>query len=341
MARRKKSKIRMDRLFLLLIIIALILFVCFKLINKDDKNKKNETNPNQTTNNDDISLKFASVTGYEASKLDDYINFYNQNKDVDVKNIVKLVNKEIDKVEDFTYDEKIVDLIDEEYYITKNTNRYIDYAYKNENLTPKEIIANVNSNIDYEFYTNVKSTDLSKGNLILVNKYNSLSSDYVPADLVYIEYPYSPDGGRMTRETYEAFKKLVDAADEDGLYLFSLSPYRNYSLQNSLYEGYASRDGYAKADTYSARPGSSEHQTGLAVDINSVDDSFANTEEAKWLVANAYKYGFILRYPKGKEYITGYQYEPWHYRYVGIDVAKDIYEKGITFEEYYAYYIEK
>ena len=95
------------------------------------------------------------------------------------------------------------------------------------------------------------------------------------------------------------------------------------------------------ADTYSARPGSSEHQTGLAVDINAADDWFNNTKEAKWLANNAYKYGFILRYPKGKEYITGYQYESWHYRYVGEKVAKYIYEHDITYEEYYATFILK
>lgn len=332
----------MDRLFLLLIIIALILFVCFKLINKDDKNNKTEPNPNQnpTTNNDDISLKFANVTGYDSSKLDDYINFYNQNKDVDVKNIVKLVNKEIDKVEDFTYDQKIIDLIDEEYYIPKNTNRYLDY-YKNHDVDPSEVISIVNVNADYKFYTNTKETDMSKGYLILVNKYYHLPSNYEADDLKYIEKPYSPDGGRMREEAYEAFQDMVDAADEDGLYLFALSPYRSYDLQVGVYNGWVAKDGTEKADTYSARPGYSEHQTGLCVDINSVEDDFAYTEEAKWLAKNAYKYGFILRFPKDKEHLTGYQYEPWHYRYVGKEAAKQMYDENLTLEEYYAYYIEK
>lgn len=338
MARKKKSKINYRRLFFLILIIALIVFAGYKLINNNEDEQNQNLKPN---NSNSIKSKFVNIDEYSSEKLDDYINFYNQNKDVDVKNIVKLVNKEIDKIEDFTYDDIIMDLLDEDYYIVKNTNRYIDYSHKNTDLTPKEIITNVNSNIDYEFYTNVKSSDLSKGNLILVNKYNKLDSSYVPENLVYIEEPYSPDGGRMTKDAYEAFKKMVDAADEDGLYLFSLSPYRSYDLQNNLYEGYASRDGYDEADTYSARPGSSEHQTGLAVDINSVEDDFAYTKEAKWLAENAYKYGFILRYPKGKEYITGYQYEPWHYRYVGTEISKEIYEKNITFEEYYAYYIDK
>ena len=97
----------------------------------------------------------------------------------------------------------------------------------------------------------------------------------------------------------------------------------------------------AKADTYSARAGTSEHQTGLATDVNSVSTSFENSSAFKWLEKNSYKYGFILRYPKGKEHITGYMYEPWHYRYVGSEVAKVIKEKNITYEEYYATYILK
>ena len=333
--KRKKSKIRFDRLFFLILMIALILFGCYKLIDKKPVDD-GDNNPDAGEVVDDISAKLASYTEYNAEKLDDYINFYDANQDIELENIIKLVNKDIDKLEDFTYDDIIIKLIDEKYYITNNTNRYIEYFHKNESLTASEVITNVNSNIDYEFYTHTTSVDLSKGILILVNKYNKLDSNYVPEDLVYIA-----DGGRMVKEAYEAFKKMVDAAKEDNIRLWSVSPYRDYDLQDWLYENYASRDGYAEADTYSARPGFSEHQTGLAVDINSTDDSFAYTKEAKWLAENSYKYGFILRYPKGKEYLTGYQYEPWHYRYVGEEVSKDIYEKDITFEEYYAYYIDK
>ena len=134
---------------------------------------------------------------------------------------------------------------------------------------------------------------------------------------------------------------MSNAAKKDGLHIYNVSGYRSYNTQKSLYNGYVSRNGQAKADTFSARAGTSEHQTGLATDVNSVSDSFANTKEYKWLINNSYKYGFILRYPKGKEFITGYKYEPWHYRYVGKDVAKIIHEKNITYEEYYATYILK
>lgn len=128
-----------------------------------------------------------------------------------------------------------------------------------------------------------------------------------------------------------------------GLTLYINSPYRSYNTQKYLYNNYGLKDGYTLADTYSARPGFSEHQTGYAIDVTSKSTNFSNFEyssEYKWLEDNAYKYGFILRYPKGKEYITGYQYEPWHYRYVGKGLANKIKELNITFEEYYAYYLK-
>ena len=101
-----------------------------------------------------------------------------------------------------------------------------------------------------------------------------------------------------------------------------------------LYNSYVNRDGKAKADTYSARPGHSEHQTGLAMDINNASDAFNNTPEAKWIAANCWKYGFILRYPQGKQNITGYKYESWHVRYLGNDLAKEVYNSGLTLEEF-------
>ena len=122
-----------------------------------------------------------------------------------------------------------------------------------------------------------------------------------------------------------------------GLNLWIQSGYRSYTLQQKLYNNYVSRDGVEAADRYSARPGHSEHQTGFAFDLNTITDSFQYTDEGKWVNENAYKYGFILRYPKGKEFITGYKYESWHLRYVGKDLATILYNNGnwITLEEYY------
>lgn len=141
----------------------------------------------------------------------------------------------------------------------------------------------------------------------------------------------------LTDETLKAFNEMKADAQSIGLNLYISSGYRSYTYQETLYNNYVSQDGKEEADTYSARPGHSEHQTGLAFDLNTIDDSFAYTEEGKWVKDNCYKYGLILRYPKGKEKETGYQYESWHLRYVGKDLAQKLYNNGnwITLEEHF------
>ena len=144
-------------------------------------------------------------------------------------------------------------------------------------------------------------------------------------------------GNGLTSETKSAFNKMSAAAKEDGLSIYIVSGFRSYSYQKNLYNNYVKRDGVKEADTYSARAGHSEHQSGLAFDVNSVENSFAKTPEASWLADNCYKYGFILRYPKGKTNETGYIYEPWHFRYVGTELAEKLYHGGdwITMEDYF------
>ena len=149
-------------------------------------------------------------------------------------------------------------------------------------------------------------------------------------------YSLPPDfGNGLDKTAEEAFNKMAKDAAKDNIHLRIVSGFRSYSVQASLYEGYCYERGREAADTFSARPGHSEHQSGLAMDINSVYDSFAYTDEAKWMEKNCHKYGFIIRYPKGKENITGYKYESWHIRYVGKDLAETLYKRGITLEEYF------
>ena len=145
--------------------------------------------------------------------------------------------------------------------------------------------------------------------------------------------PRSFDPGADS-DMLNAFSKMRKDAAKQGLSLVNSSNYRSYDDQVRLYKKYVSRDGQQAADTYSARPGFSEHQTGLVIDLNSVSDAFAGTPEANWVAKNAHKYGFIVRYPKGKEAITGYQYEPWHIRYLGVKTATAVYQSGQTLEEY-------
>lgn len=169
---------------------------------------------------------------------------------------------------------------------------------------------------------------------ILVNKTNRLDKNYIPNDLVKLERKYSTKECFLRKKANKAFTKLCKSAHKNNLNIKAISCFRSFEYQKNLYINYIKEMGFTKASFASAKPGCSEHQTGLAVDINLDNDSFDLTKEAKWLKNNAYKFGFILRYPKGKESITGYKYEPWHYRYIGKKVAKIIYQNNLTLEEY-------
>ena len=160
--------------------------------------------------------------------------------------------------------------------------------------------------------------------ILIANKTYDLPSTYNP--------------GGLTNEFMTAYNKMKNAAQSEGLSLKIISGFRSYQTQQTLYNRYVNRDGKAAADTYSARAGHSEHQTGLAADLNEISDTFGDTKTGKWLSNNCWKYGFILRYPKGKQSITGYIYESWHFRYIGdVELAKTLYNNNnwLTLEEYF------
>lgn len=180
---------------------------------------------------------------------------------------------------------------------------------------------------------------------VIVNKERSLPDGYEPSDLVEPNVPFSfneqHEKRNMRKEAAEALEKLFAAADSEGIELRAVSGYRSYARQKSVYENHVATKGEAEASRISAVPGTSEHQTGLTIDVsspsagNALEQSFGQTTEGLWLAENAPKYGFIIRYPEGQEGITGYVYEPWHIRYVGVDLAPDIAESGLTLEEYF------
>lgn len=210
--------------------------------------------------------------------------------------------------------------------ITTTTTKAIP-AINSENYYGKTSKGYIIEKIDDVFYID---------DYLIVNKTYPLSKDYVPKNT------FQKASGDFCYEcidniAYNNWKIMHSDADAIGLKIQINSGYRSYSLQKRLYDRYANEDGKELADTYSARPGHSEHQTGLAFDLNSINDSFAATNEGKWVNENAYLYGYIIRYPKGKENITGYKYEPWHLRYVGKKLAKILYNNGewITMEEYF------
>lgn len=177
----------------------------------------------------------------------------------------------------------------------------------------------------------------------LVNKQYGLPEDYAPDDLVTVDVPTvleNPEVRQLREEAADALKEMFDAAQEDELYLHARSGYRSYQTQVQLYNSYVSNHGEEAANRYSAQPGHSEHQTGLGMDVTSesanlqLTEAFGDTPEGKWVEDHAHEFGFIIRYPQGKEEITGYQYEPWHLRYLGEELAAEVYESGLTYEEY-------
>lgn len=168
---------------------------------------------------------------------------------------------------------------------------------------------------------------------VIVNKKRPLPSSYAPASLS------SVGSVQVSSQAASQLNSLVAAGKNAGLGLYTISGFRSYGNQAATYNGWVARDGQAKADTYSARPGHSEHQTGLAVDMGGgscdLEICFGNTPAGKWLAANAYKYGFIIRYQEGKQGLTGYQYEPWHIRYVGTGLAGQLQQSGQPMEQFF------
>ena len=232
---------------------------------------------------------------------------------------------------------------DGKYYLEKNLERYEAYLNQNPDLDINEVIKRVNSGIDKTWYEDVEPTDLSKGNLMIINKLHYVDQNFEPDNLVSMA---GYGNGYLVKDAYDAYVELYQAAKADGMNLLVTTSYRNYNFQSTLYWNYVNTDGQANADTYSARPGYSEHHSGLAVDLStpSLTNAFTEfiyTDEYQWMKENSYKYGFIQRYTDENQYITGYQPEAWHFRYVGKDVAKYIHDNDITFEEYYAYFVEK
>ncbi len=261
-----------------------------------------------------------------------------------VKNLEIYENEEIDllkeiKVTDNSHDKIEINVIGE-YDVHKKGEYNLTYEAKDKSGNKKTesfklIVKEISKKIEEPknekpnqgtkktskgYSIEVKNGMYYIGNILIANKTYALPSNYAPG---------------LLPELTSAFETLKQKASEDGIELKIVSGFRSYNTQNRLYSNYVARDGKTEADTYSARPGHSEHQTGLAIDVNSLLFSFGETKEGKWLQNNAYKYGFIIRYPKGKENITGYQYEPWHLRYVG-DLSKKLYNGGnwITLEEY-------
>lgn len=312
----KKRKLKIQGIIIICIVVLVIIISLFLVIKH---------------------INYTKTYDYKLNKIG-----YNEKEINTLKKELK--EKQLDKLLEQEYNKQIPKLIKEKYFMFENLNKYLKYIKDNKDKNLSDVIAIINVGADSEFYKNTKETDTEKNELMLVNKYNYLTKDYNPEDLEIFSNQYAyGDNQSLRKIAYDAYISMFNAAKKDGYTLIVNSSYRSYNEQTEIYDNYSSWYGEEKALKVAAKPGYSEHQTGLAVDIQSYcsqKKGFEECEEFTWLSKNAYKYGFILRYPDGLEYLTGYNYESWHYRYVGKEAAKYILDNNITFDEYYAYFVE-
>lgn len=300
---------------------------------------------------------------FESDKIiDKYLNNYVKINYVDHKDLIDNINNLVKKgysnsdiniilehgnnetVKRFAKREKVKYL--EEFYLIDYAkldyyDRYVNYSDQTGE-DEETTVLHVNLDMDKPAYENATLVnDFSLD--MLVNKRRYLAEDYKPEDLVKINEKYaSSDDMYASRLCVNAFIEMHDAALREGYEIVINSAYRSYQEQQDIVDLYLGLYGQNYVNNYVAKPGFSEHQTGLAFDIGSRKvNVFANSEEYKWMLENAHKYGFINRFPKKYENITGFRSEPWHFRYVGKDIAKNIYENNITLEEYYVIFLDK
>ena len=373
---RKVEKLRLKKPFVILLkffgfifCVLIVLFLIYLKQIKDltDLNYSKEASKNIlfSFNKDYVMSIGENKTlnkAFESDKLnekyfDNYVKIeYVNHKDL-IENINKLIeigysNSDIniilnhgdnDEVKRFTQREKIKYL--EEFFFIEyakldNYDRYLNYSYETGE-DEETTVLHVNLNMDEPEYENaLMIEDFSLD--MLVNKRRGLNENFIPDDLVKIDEKYTSDKFFASKVAIDAFIKMHDDALKEGYEIIINSAYRSYNDQQDISDLYLKTYGQNYVNNYVARPGFTEHQTGLAFDIGSRKvNVFANSEEYKWMQENCYKYGFILRFPKKYESITGFRNEPWHYRYVGKEIAKYIYEKNITLEEYYVTVLDK
>lgn len=371
--RKVKLKEGPRKILIILSIIAVLFMVLFGIY----QNKKNELSSlgysDKAIKNIFLKYRYSYVVKagenktlnaafesdyYKEDNLDNYKKIEYKNH----KNLIKNINALIDKkyknneisliiargsdkdVSDFAKRDKVKfveSFLSVSYAKLKNYDRYVSYQDK-ENDDAETTVLYVNMDFDKEDYVDSLVID-NFDEQVLVNKHRQLSSKYVPSDLVKFdsEYVKGKDDVLADRTVVTAFKQMATAAKEEGLDILVNSGYRSYQDQEEVVNTYLDLYGEKYVNNYVAKAGYSEHQTGMSLDVASGTESvFVNSDEYSWMMDNAYKYGFILRYPKSKEEITGYKCEAWHYRYVGKEIAKYIKENNITYDEYYIMFLD-
>ena len=272
-------------------------------------------------------------------------------KNKDINTFYEKVPKSIDVITSNKYDKNIINYISLDYFKEENLDRYIKYDFIDtksvydttilkEKYNYEDTVTFVNAYLDKDYYSNdiPLSKDKASKLDVIVNKYYKLDKDYEPEDLTIINSKFASGTQKLRKEAADKFEEMASDMLKENLKIYAGSTYRSYSYQEGLYNRYVKKDGFKEAETYSARAGYSEHQLGLAVDIVNGKWNYLSEgdKEYTWLINNSYKYGFILRYPHESEYITGYVFEDWHFRYLGIELATKVYESKLTYDEYIA-----
>lgn len=375
MTKKKKKRLKKKRIFIFVILILIIGLVIYALIPKRYGYQKEVINVFKDDNvYEEIKKEKKYSKTLETAVLEDKfdkeyftdylnINYIDESTFIDNVNALLKLGYKSKEINTFyeripnsisvicngKYDRDIVNYLKLEYFDEDKLSRYIDYANKevsSDNETDvvinnyEDIVTFVNIGLDKNYYSNdINLTGKEADNIdVIVNKYYKLPSDYEPTDLVTMSSDYATGDKKLRKAAAEQFMKMADDMAREKLKIYAGSTYRSYSYQEGLYNRYVKQDGFVKAETYSARAGYSEHQLGLAIDIVNGKWEYLSENDAEydWLINNSYKYGYILRYPKGKEYITGYMFEDWHFRYLGVELATKVYDSKLTYDEYVA-----
>ena len=304
---------------------------------------------------------------YNKDYFDEYLNINYVEKEDFINNINNLLNigyksneintfyekipNSIEVITSNEYDQNIINYLTLNYFKEENLDRYIKYNFIDTNsvydtnilkekYNYEDTVTYVNAYLDKDYYSNDINLTTEEANKldVIVNKYYKLASDYEQDDLTIINSKYASGTQKLRKEAADKFEEMASDMLKENLKIHAGSTYRSHSYQSGLYNRYVAKDGFKEAETYSARAGYSEHQLGLAVDIVNGKWEYLSEKDKEytWLINNSYKYGFILRYPHGSEYITGYVFEDWHFRYLGTDLATKVYNSNLTYDEYIA-----
>lgn len=375
--KRKRKKNNKKMILILIIVIILILSLVYILMPKNYGYKKEtievfkendlyeqikdkkiysktlEEAINQNSFNKEYFLEYLDIKYIDdknfISNINKLLNLGYSSKDINA--IYEKIPNSVSIISTSKYNKDIINIMNLSYFKIDNLKRYLDYdimevksIYDISNIKKdfnyEDVVTYVNANLDKEYYSSdnlISNEDASKID-VLVNKYHKLDENYEPSDLTIIDSKYASGTQKLRKEAQIKFEEMASDMAKENLKIYAGSTYRSYTYQKGLYDRYVKKDGFAAAETYSARSGYSEHQLGLAVDI--VNDKWdylsENDKEYDYLVKNSYKYGFILRYPRGSEYVTGYMFEDWHFRYLGIELATKVFNSGLTYDEYIA-----